>query len=921
MIESTANTTRLVQPRIIENFIIIWLDSNINEFSEGTRNSISNLRQVVNSIKIFSDIDKCVDFLTDIEDEKVFMIISNTFGQQTVSLIGNIAQLHSIYIICSQSTEHQSWIDDYKNVKGIFNKIESICDLLRRNIRQYEMNLISLSVVPTSSFTNLDELDQSFMYSQILKEIILDIKHNKVAKKEFVDFCCTHYADNDTQSNKIRDFERLYEHHSPIWWYTKEPFIYAILNKALRTQEIDVIIKMGFFIQDLHRQIEQLHKEANQTSKMIIYRGQGMSNDDFEKIKKSEGGLLSFNNFLSTSIDQDVSYSFAESAGDNPQLIGILFQIEIDPLISTVSFASLDNTSQYSDSEKEILFSMHTVFRIGKIKKIKDRLWQVNLTLTNDNDQQLKQLTDHIRKEHQQKNGWHRMAVLMTTMGKFNKALEIFNLIREKSSTANSNEQFVIDSAIYHDIAVAYRGIGDNPNALAYFQKTLEMQRKFLPHNHPELITTYNNIGSINDIMGNYSIALSYYQMALEIQKTFFPTDDPSLAITYGNIGAVHNSMGNYPAALSYYKQTLKIEHKSLPANHPNLAATYEQIGSIYGYMGDYSTALSYHKKGLEIQQKTLPPDHPNLATTYKNMGEGYRMLGDSSTALSYYEKTLDIELKSLQPSHPSIANTYSCIAAIYHMLQNYPIALSYYEKALGIKQRSFPSDHPSIAKTYSEIGSLHESIEDYSTALSYYEKALKIEQKSLPFNHPSLAYNYNKIGSVYDSMNNYPSALSYYRKALDIQQKSLPPNHADLANTYNNIALIYQSTDNYSTALSYYQKTLEMKETSHPYNQSLIATAYNNIGEMHRSKGDYLTALSYYEKTLSIWQKFLPPNHTSLAILNANMAMAFKGLCQYKEAIKHAEQAVNITRCNYGLRHSRTMAYQKLLDDLQRNE
>ncbi|CAF4748562.1 unnamed protein product, partial [Rotaria sp. Silwood2] len=261
------------------------------------------------------------------------------------------------------------------------------------------------------------------------------------------------------------------------------------------------------------------------------------------------------------------SYSFAESAGDNPQLIGILFQIEIDPLISTVSFASLDNISQYSDSEKEILFSMHTVFRIGKIKKFKDRLWQVNLTLTSDNDQQLKQLTNHIRKENQKNNGWHRMAGLMITMGKFNKALEIFNLIRETSSTANSDKQFVIYPAIYHDMAVAYQGIGDYPSALLYYQKTLEIQQKFLPHNHPELITTYNNIGSINDTMGNYSIALSYYQMALEIQKTFFPADHPSLAITYNNIGAVHNSMGNYPAALSYYEHTLKIEQKSLPSN------------------------------------------------------------------------------------------------------------------------------------------------------------------------------------------------------------------------------------------------------------------------------------------------------------------------------------------------------------------
>ncbi|CAF4721515.1 unnamed protein product, partial [Rotaria sp. Silwood2] len=114
----------------------------------------------------------------------------------------------------------------------------------------------------------------------------------------------------------------------------------------------------------------------------------------------------------------------------------------------------------------EILFPMHTVFRIGKIKKIKDRLWQVNLTLTSDNDQQLKPLTNHIRKENKKKNGWYRMTGLMITMNKFNKALEIFNLIREKISAANNDKQFVIYPAIYHDMAVAYQGIGDYPSAL-----------------------------------------------------------------------------------------------------------------------------------------------------------------------------------------------------------------------------------------------------------------------------------------------------------------------------------------------------------------------------------------------------------------------------------------------------------------------
>ncbi|CAF3099642.1 unnamed protein product [Rotaria sp. Silwood2] len=188
---------------------------------------------------------------------------------------------------------------------------------------------------------------------------------------------------------------------------------------------------MGFFVQDLHRQIEQIYFQTQQTEKMIIYRRQGMSNVEFEKLKKSEGGLLSFNNFLSTSIDREVSFVFGNSARDDPDLTGILFRMEIDPSFSSVPFAALDDISFYSNFDQEILFSMHTIFRIGSMREIENKLWQIDLTLTNNNDQQLKNVTEFIRNEINDGNRWMLMAGMMINMGKFDKALEIYNTLLE----------------------------------------------------------------------------------------------------------------------------------------------------------------------------------------------------------------------------------------------------------------------------------------------------------------------------------------------------------------------------------------------------------------------------------------------------------------------------------------------------------
>ena len=67
----------------------------------------------------------------------------------------------------------------------------------------------------------------------------------------------------------------------------------------------------------------------------------------------------------------------------------------IDPekvsISSSTPFAFIDHESAIP-SEQEILFSMHTVFRTENIQQMKDekRIFEVQLTLTDDNDPQLR---------------------------------------------------------------------------------------------------------------------------------------------------------------------------------------------------------------------------------------------------------------------------------------------------------------------------------------------------------------------------------------------------------------------------------------------------------------------------------------------------------------------------------------------------
>ena len=187
------------------------------------------------------------------------------------------------------------------------------------------------------------------MNTQIPKEILLTIEFEQKHRTDFFDHCRKQFEGNNKQLDNVKRLEDEYSDKTPIWWYTRDSFLYPMVNRALLTMDPDLIIKIGFFIVDLHRQIEKLHAEqfggTDFTRNLTVYRGQGMSKADFERMMKNNGGLLSFNCFLSTSRDCNVSRSFVNRAMKDPDIIGVIFIMTIDPTQSTAPFADIAKAS------------------------------------------------------------------------------------------------------------------------------------------------------------------------------------------------------------------------------------------------------------------------------------------------------------------------------------------------------------------------------------------------------------------------------------------------------------------------------------------------------------------------------------------------------------------------------------------------
>ncbi|CAF4060731.1 unnamed protein product [Rotaria sordida] len=686
--------------RVLRNFLLIWLDDNFDESQDNYKKSIQHLHDISTTVTSFTDVDECIDFLTDIHNEKVFMIVSGVLGQHIIPEIQECPQLTSIYVLCHNQATHMEWIKTISKVKGVYTQIEPICDALQIDRRNCDQNMVSIS------FNRIDPL---FMYTQLLKEALLEIEDDDTESiNELVEYCRLH---SDASEKTLKMIEKEYRNHTPIWWYTGPFFIYSMLNRGLRLMEVDIILKMGFFIRHLHQYITDLHRKqqsskAAMPSKFQVFRGQGLSMEAFEKMKKTKGGLMSFNTFLSTSRNREISFeSFARPAAFDANTVGILFIMSINTAVCTASstpFVNVKDVGLYDDQEEEILFSTHTIFRIDRIERIEDkhtdRLWQVNLTLAGNQDDDFNKLTVHLRKDHSWATGWARLGHILIKLGEPAKAEHLYQLLLQRASSDGDRANYNLQ------LGLVYKDIGEYSKAITFYERAIDIYKKMSPPSQLNLAAAYNNIGSVYDNMGEYSKALSSYERALEIQKIALPPNHPDLATSYNNIGNVYNNMGEYSKALSSYERALEIRKIALPQNHPDLATSYNNIGVVYDNMGEYSKALSSHERSLEIRKIALPPNHPDLAGSYNNISMVYSHMGEYSKALSSHERSLEIRKIALPPNHPDLGSSYNNVGLVYHNMGEYSKALSSYERALQIKKIALPPGHPSTARTERNI-------------------------------------------------------------------------------------------------------------------------------------------------------------------------------------------------------------------------
>jgi tetratricopeptide (TPR) repeat protein len=818
----------------------LWYNYNLSSYNRYLDNIIYNFREKNVIIKN--------------QDEPLSSLIQNGFsyiliisGSECRPLIRHLIQYKEIIgicLFCADAEDHRKWSAFYPkiiSVENLENSFPALCNFIQLRYQQKlsPMYMVNYKKIVQSGFFKLDGIQDYIKYIYINTVIhLIQGKTNSeknYAKEDFKTYANKYIENNyftliEKEHEKrilqlFMDFSDLNVDRDFISWYTRESFIYKMVNKSFREGNFLSIFYLRYFIKNLCTEINDI---KNGYVPEYVYRATLMSKNELEKWRNLTVPIpILLNGFISTTSSLKVAKEFHNYRKNiDEDLIEVIFRIKTVP-------EKVKSIERYSSFllEKEYLINLNSFI---KFKAIPGRYDIDNLIIDCEfsNLEEIQFSIPEITKSHQR---------YIESMLKKDYEIEDFYLAEffielqkpEFTITLLSNTSKLIpdddkksQAILKSFLGQAYYQQGKYELAIKEYKESIKIKKVMLGLFHTEVATCYNNLAVIFDQQGDYSSALNYYRKTLIITKENYGANHPEIAIIYNNMGNISQKEGNLEKSLRLYENALKIKKNRAEDKDSVSATLYNNLALIHSLEGKYIEAAGFYEQALDIKMLTLGKDHPDTAVILNNLASMYSKQGKHEKAVEYYKRSLHIYKKTYGKIHHMIASTYNNLATCHFNSEtynnlatchfnsdNFEIASKYYRKAFAIMEQTLGKNHMDTLSICNNLAVIYRKKGDYSNSIIYYEKLaeyLSLNDKNHDKNLKPLLI-YNNLAYAYNELGDIPKVIKCYETIID--KKYGGEFSPFMEKVYNKLADIYCNEGNFHLYNKYKKKAIEIGE------------------------------------------------------------------------------------------------------------
>jgi Tetratricopeptide repeat/Trypsin-like peptidase domain len=427
-------------------------------------------------------------------------------------------------------------------------------------------------------------------------------------------------------------------------------------------------------------------------------------------------------------------------------------------------------------------------------------------------------------------------------------------------------------AAVLNTTVEAFLGRGQLDTARGILDQA-ERAAELLGPDHPDTLTTRNNIAYWTGEAGRPDVAVELFSAVLPDMERVLGPDHPDTLSTRGNIAYWTGEAGRPDAAVELFNALLPDMERVLGPDHPDTLTTRNNIAAWTGRAGRPDAAVELFSALLSDQERVLGPDHSGTLSTRGNIAGWTGRAGRPDVAVELFSALLPDRERVLGPDHSGTLGTRNNIAALTGEGGRPDVAVELFSALLPDMERVLGSDHPDTLGTRGNIAAWTGRAGRPDVAVELFSALLPDRERVLGSDHPDTLGTRNNIADLTGEAGRPDVAVELFSALLPDQERVLGPDHPDTLSTRNNIAAWTGRAGRPDVAVELFSALLRDQERVLGSDHPDTFTNRNNIAYLTGRAGRPDVAVELFSALLPDRERVLGSDHPDTLSTRLNIA------------------------------------------------
>jgi tetratricopeptide (TPR) repeat protein len=148
----------------------------------------------------------------------------------------------------------------------------------------------------------------------------------------------------------------------------------------------------------------------------------------------------------------------------------------------------------------------------------------------------------------------------------------------------------------------------------------LETSQRELGFEHPNTLTSMNNLANMLSNRGKYEEAKEMHQQELAICEKVLRKEHPDTLMSINNLANVLSNQGKYKEAEEMHRRALRLRETVLGKEHPYTLTSMDDLANPLSNQGKYKEVEETYGRTLKLKETVLGKEHPDTLTSMNNL-------------------------------------------------------------------------------------------------------------------------------------------------------------------------------------------------------------------------------------------------------------------------------------------------------------